>query len=66
MNFEFEESKVKLDLADAVLDHLILEMAGILNEKGGMMVEHKELMAPVKDEMPVEKVSKLDALFGDL
>jgi len=36
LNFEFEESKVKLDLADAVLDHLIQEMAAFLNEKAGI------------------------------
>jgi hypothetical protein len=49
LNFEFEESKVKLDVADAVLDHLILEMAGFLNEKVGMKAEHKALLPPVKD-----------------
>ena len=66
LNFEFEESKVKLDLADAVLDKLILEMAEFLNEKAGMKPEIKQILPPIKDEMPSEKPSKLDTLFGDL
>ena len=53
-------------MADAVLDKLILEMAEFLNEKAGLKAEIKQILPPIKDEMPTEQPSKLDTLFGDL
>lgn len=53
-------------MSDAVLDHLIGEMAVFLNDKAGADYPKKAPRPQIKDEMPIEKPSKLDALFGDL
>lgn len=36
LNYEYEEAQVKIDLSDMILEHLVDELVGFLNDKTTM------------------------------
>lgn len=58
LNYEYEEAQVKIDLSDMILEHLVEELATLMNNM------HKKDQ-PESTEFKVSKKEEMKALFQD-